>query len=133
MTMNTLQKMLHCNGCTGRLTYQRNIALLALGKSAVDVMTIALVPSTNAATVALSWLNPFTLVRPWMDGTMPFAVCLGTFAFFSGLVWNSVHRARDTGWSHWLGLLVAVPFVDVIAAVVLSLVPARKRSVWDLV
>ncbi|MCC7501821.1 MAG: hypothetical protein IT229_04785 [Flavobacteriales bacterium] len=131
--MNTVQKILHCDGCTGRLTYQRNIALLALGKSTVDLLTIALVPGTDAMTVALSWLNPFALILPWMDGSMPFVICLGTFAFFSGLVWNSVHRARDTGWSHWLGLLAAVPFVDIIAAVVLSVLPARKRSVWDLV
>ena len=133
MTMNTVQKILHCDGRTGPLTYQRNIALLAVGKAAVDLLTLALVPGTDAAREALSWLNPFALVRPWMDGTMPFSICLGTFAFFAGLVWNSVHRARDTGWNHWLGLLTVVPFVDVIAAVVLSFVPARKRSVWDLV
>jgi uncharacterized membrane protein YhaH (DUF805 family) len=131
--MNTVQKILHCSGFTGRLTYQRNIALLALGKSAVDLLTLALIPGTDAGLLALSWLNPFALVRPWMDGTVPFMICLGTFAFFAGLVWNSVHRARDTGWSHWLGLLTAVPFVDVIAAVVLSFAPARKHSVWDLV
>lgn len=131
--MNTIQQFLHCDGRTGPLTYQRNIALLALGKSAVDLLTLALLPGTDAGLVALSWLNPFALVAPWNAGTMPFIVCLGTFAFFAGLVWNSVHRARDTGWSHWLGLLAAVPFVDVVAAVVLSLVPARKRSVWDLV
>ena len=52
--MNTLQKLLHCDGCTGRLTYQRNIALLALGKSAVDLLTIALVSGTDAGLVALS-------------------------------------------------------------------------------
>jgi hypothetical protein len=109
------------------------VALLALGKSTIDLVTLAVVPGTKAGLVALSWLNPFVLVRPWMDGAMPFIICLGTLAFFAGLVWNSVHRARDTGWSHWLGLLTAVPFVDVIAAVVLSFVPARKRSVWDLV
>ena len=131
--MNSVQRFLHCDGRTGRLTYQRNVALLALGKSTIDLVTLAVVPGTKAALVALSWLNPFVLVRPWMDGSMPFIICLGTLAFFAGLVWNSVHRARDTGWSHWLGLLTAVPFVDVIAAVVLSFVPARKRSVWDLV
>ncbi len=52
--MNTLQNLLHCDGCTGRLTYQRNIALLALGKSAVDLLTIALVSGTDAGLVALS-------------------------------------------------------------------------------
>lgn len=131
--MNTVERILHCNGCTGRLTYQRNIALLALGKCAVDLLTMTFIPGTDAGLVALSWLNPFALVHPWMLGTMPLVICLGTLAFFAGLVWNSVHRARDTGWSHWLGLLTAVPFLDVIAAVVFSFVPARKRSVWDLV
>ena len=64
---------------------------------------------------------------------MPFAICLGTFAFFAGLVWNSVHRLRDAGHLHWLGLLTAVPFVALPTALVLALLPTRKHTVWDLV
>ena len=131
--MNAVRRILRCGGCTGRLTYQRNIALLALGKSAVDLLTITLIPGIDVGFVAWSWLNPFVLITPWMSGSMPLTICLGTVAFFSGLVWNSVHRTRDMGWSHWLGLLAAVPFVGLAAALLFSLVPARKRSVWDLV
>ncbi|MCB0781762.1 MAG: hypothetical protein KDC03_19940, partial [Flavobacteriales bacterium] len=47
---------------TDRLTYQRNVALLALAKMAVDLTTIVLLPGTDAALVALSWANPFTAI-----------------------------------------------------------------------
>lgn len=131
--MKTFKQLMHCDGCTGRLAYQRNIAGLAAGKAAVDMLTHALVPGTDAGLAALAWLNPFVLVKPWMDGSMPFTICLSTFAFFAGLVWNSVHRLRDAGHPYWLGLLTAVPFANVPAALVLALLPTRKHSVWDLV
>ncbi len=131
--MRTFKQLMHCDGCTGRLTYQRNIAALAAGKAAVDMLTHALAPGTDAGLVAMAWLNPFVLVRPWLDSAMPFAICLGTFAFFAGLVWNSVHRLRDAGHLHWLGLLTAVPFVALPTALVLALLPTRKHTVWDLV
>lgn len=130
--MKTFKQIMHCDGRTDRITYQRNIALLAVGKAAVDLVALVLVPATGAGLVALSWLNPFLLVRPWVEGGMPLAICLSTLAFFAGLVWNSVHRLRDAGHAHWLGVLAAVPFVDLVAAVVLSLLPTRKHTVWDL-
>lgn len=55
------------------------------------------------------------------------------FLFFSALVWNSVHRIRDIGWNHWLGLLTAVPFANAVATLLLALVQSKRRSVWDLV
>lgn len=131
--MKTFKEVMHCDGRTGRLTYQRNIALLAVGKAAVDLATLALVPGTAIGPVAAAWVNPFVLVRPWLDGAMPFAICLSTFLFFAALVWNSVHRLRDAGHMHWLGLLTAVPFVNLPTAVLLSLLPTRKHTVWDLV
>ncbi len=130
--MNTFQRLMHCDGRTDRLTYQRNVALLALGKSAVDLLTITFLPGTEPSLVALSWINPFALVQPLTAGLMPFVVCLGAFLFFVGLVWNSVHRMRDMGWSHWLGLLTAVPFINLPAAMVLCIVPPKRRKVWDL-
>jgi hypothetical protein len=131
--MITFKQLMHCDGRTGRLTYQRNVALLAVGKAAVDLLYLALVPMTNAGLVAMSWLNPFVLVGPWLNDALTFAPCLGTAAFFAGLVWNSVHRLRDAGTVHWLGLLTAVPFVNLPAAVVMALLPTRRHTVWDLV
>jgi hypothetical protein len=131
--MNTLQHLLHCDGRTDRLTYQRNVALLAVGKTAVDLVALTFLGSVEVRLVALSWIDPFVLVRPWSDGTLSILPCASTLAFFTGLVWNSVHRARDIGWNHWLGLLSAVPFAGLLATVVLSLVPPKKRTVWDLV
>lgn len=131
--MITFKQLMHCDGRAGRLTYQRNVALLALGKAALDLITLALTPGTDAGLVALSWLNPFVLVAPWLSDTMPFAVCFGTFAFFASLVWNSVHRLRDAGHPHWLGLVTALPYVGLAAAVVLALLPTRRHTVWDLV
>ena len=119
--------------CTDRLTYQRNVALLALAKSALDLLMQTFTPGLAPSVLALAWLNPLLLMRPWLAGTMPFLVCLGTFLFFSALVWNSVHRARHAGWPHWLGLVTAVPYVNLAATVVLALLPAKKHSVWDLV
>jgi uncharacterized membrane protein YhaH (DUF805 family) len=130
--MNTFQRIMHCDGCTGRLTFQRNIALLALSKSALDLLALTFLPGTDAAAVALSWLNPFALLAPWMLGQVPFVVCVSTFLFFAGLVWNSVHRLHDVGWSHWFGLLTAVPFVNLPSALVLAFLPAKRRKVWDL-
>ena len=63
---------------------------------------------------------------------VPFVACLGTFLFFASLVWNSVHRLHDVGWSHWFGLITAVPFVNLPVAAVLALLPAKRRKVWDL-
>lgn len=131
--MKTLTHLLHCDGSTDRLTYQRNIALLALGKSIVDLATMARLPETTPALVALGWLNPFALVGPWLHGEMPFVICMSTFFFFSALVWNSVHRIRDIGWNHWLGLLTAVPFINAVFTLLLAVLHGRKRSVWDLV
>lgn len=131
--MKTFKQLMHCDGSTGRLTYQRNVALLAVGKAAVDLLILVLVPATDAGVVALSWLTPFVLIAPWLNDAMPLVVCLGTFAFFAGLVWNSVHRLRDAGTVHWLGLLTAVPFVNLPAALVFALLPTRRHTVWDLV
>ena len=133
MTMKTITRILHCDGSTDRLTYQRNIALLALGKSIVDLATMALEPTTAPALVALGWINPFALVGPWLHGGIPFAICLSTFLFFSALVWNSVHRIRDIGWNKWLGLLTAMPFANALFTILLALVHTKRRSVWDLV
>ncbi|MBX2972624.1 MAG: hypothetical protein KF797_05940 [Flavobacteriales bacterium] len=131
--MNTFSRLMHCDGCTDRLTYQRNVALLAFGKATVDLLTLAFIPGTSAMQVAAAWLNPFNLIAPWLAGDMPTMICLSTFLFFSALVWNSVHRARHAGWSHWMGLLTAVPFVGAVMTVVLALAPARKHTVWDLI
>lgn len=131
--MNTFARMMHCDGCTDSLTYQRNVALLAFGKAAIDLTTIAVVPGTSAETVALGWLNPFWLIEPWLAGSMPTMICLTTFFFFSALVWNSVHRARHAGWPHWLGLLTCIPFVGALLTIILALLPARKHTVWDLI
>lgn len=131
--MNTLVRLAHCGGTTDRITYQRNVGLLALGKSAADLLTLSFSADPAASDVAWAWLNPFSLVRPWLAGTMPLAICLSTLLFFSALVWNSVHRARHVGWPHWLGLATALPFMGVALTIALSLVPGRKRSVWDIV
>ncbi|MBP6574132.1 MAG: hypothetical protein KA230_06770 [Flavobacteriales bacterium] len=131
--MNTFSRLMHCDGCTDRLTYQRNIALLAVGKALLELITMALVPGIAVDTIAMAWLNPFVLVQPWMNGSMPFIICLGTFAFFSGLVWNSVHRLRHAGYKHWLGLLTGAPYVGIPCAALLSFAPPKKHTVWDLV
>lgn len=131
--MKTFKQLMHCDGRTGPITYQRNVALLAVGKAAVDLIALACSPGTPPALVAWAWLNPFTLVAPWLDGKMPFAVCLGTFAFFAGVVWNSVHRLRDAGHANWPALLAAVPFAGLPAAMLFAWLPTRRHSVWDLV
>ncbi len=131
--MSTLQRLLHCDGRTDRLTYQRNIALLAMGKTAVDLITLSLTTDIDVALVALGWFNPFLLIAPWSGGTMPFAICLSTFALYTGLVWNGVHRLRDAGWRHWLGAAIAIPFAGPLFGAVIALIPTQRRTVWDLV
>ncbi len=130
--MRTIPALLHCDGCTDAITYQRNVALLAFGKATIDLMTLAVVPGISAMDVAAAWLNPFRLIGPWLDGNMPTMICATTLLFFTALVWNSVHRARHAGWMHFLGLLTAVPFLGAVITVILALVPARKHTVWDL-
>jgi hypothetical protein len=131
--MTSISRILHCDGRTDPVTYQRNIALLAVAKTAVDLTTLSFVPGTDVALVALAWLNPFLLVGPWLDGVMPFTICLSTFALYTGLVWNGVHRLRDAGWRHWLGALTVLPFLGPVFGACIALVPTRKRSVWDLI
>lgn len=131
--MSTLQRFLHCDGRTDRLTYQRNIALLAVAKTAVDLTTLSFAPGIAVPQVALAWLNPFLLVDPWLDGTMPFIICFSTFVFYTGLVWNSVHRLRDAGWRHWLGALAVIPFAGMLFGALIALLPTQRRTVWDLV
>ena len=126
--MKLLHRLLPEFTRTDRLTYQRNVALLALAKMAVDLTTIVLLPGTDAALVALSWANPFTAIA-----RLPLAVCLSTVGFFVGLVWNSVRRLRDTGLADWAALLTAIPFLNALATVVLALLPSKRRTVWDLV
>ncbi|MCB0817134.1 MAG: hypothetical protein KDB77_06400, partial [Flavobacteriales bacterium] len=75
--MKLLHRLLPDFTRTDRLTYQRNVALLALAKMAVDLTTIVLAPATDAAQVALSWANPFAAIA-----RLPLAVCLSTVGFF---------------------------------------------------
>ena len=132
--MNTFQQFLHCDGCTPRTRFIRNTLLLMAAKTVIDLQVIHLRPDlAREWSWPLAWLNPFHLVGPWLDGGVPFLICLTTLAFFAALVWNAVHRARDAGWSHWLGLVTALPFANVVMALILAFAPGRKRSIWDLV
>lgn len=132
--MNKLQQLVHCDGCTDRPTFVRNVALLTIGKTIIDLGVMHLRPDLHTQwSWALSWLNPFVLVKPWLAGGAPFLTCLTTFCFFAAVVWNSVHRARHAGWPHWSGLFTAVPFVGPVFTLVLAFLPTRKHSVWDLI
>lgn len=131
--MNTWTKLLHCAGCTDRLRYQRNIAALGVGKALVDLAIITTAPSTDAGAVAAAWLNPYVLIGPWASGDMPWSICATTVLFFASLVWNTVHRLRDAGIAHGLGLLVCTPYAGPVFALVCCFLPTKKHTVWDLV
>ena len=130
--MNTLQRVLRCDGRTDPLTYQRNVALLCGRKALLDLIALPHLVTEAAHPLLWSWLNPFALVRPWADGTMPLVVCAVTLIFFSLLVWHSVHRARDAGWPSWAALASALPFVNVLAVVTFSFSSTQRRSFLDL-
>ena len=128
-----LSRLLHCDGRTDRLTYQRNVAALIASKLAADSLVLAfLSPQTSWGLTLYGWLNPFALIEPWLEGTMSTLICASTVLFFTALVWNSVHRTRDTGYPHWLGALSAVPFVSVAVTLFLAFAPRQRRSVFDL-
>lgn len=131
--MSTITKLLHCDGCTDRLRYQRNIAAVGASKALVDLAIMSIAPATDTGTVASAWLNPYLLIGPWADGQIPWSICATTILFFTALVWNTVHRLRDAGIAHWLGLLVCVPFAGPLAALVCCFLPTKKHTVWDLV
>lgn len=126
--MNFLHRFLQQVTRTDRLTYQRNVALLALAKMAVDLATLVMIPGTDPALVARSWANPFAALTE-----VPLSVCLSTTGFFLALLWNSVRRLRDTGLVAWAAVLTAIPFLNALATVVLALLPSKRRTVWDLV
>ncbi|MEO8588223.1 MAG: hypothetical protein ABI432_02555 [Flavobacteriales bacterium] len=131
--MSTIPRLLHCDGRTDRLTYQRNVALLTAAKLAADsVVLYVSAPKPSMGLAAYGWLNPFALIDPWLDREVPTLICATTFLFFTALVWNSVHRTRDTGYPHWLGLLSAVPFANVAVTLFLSFAARERRSVFDL-
>ncbi len=118
---------------TDAITYQRNIALLGFGKAMIDLMTITLATEVSPRLVSLAWVNPLVLVEPWLEGRVPTITCLSTLVLFAGLVWNTVHRLRDAGYAHALGLLAALPFIAPAVAVIACLLPSKRRTVWDLV
>ena len=68
---------MRCDGCTDRITYQRNIALLGLGKSLVDLMTLQHT-GAESGTVLHAWVNPYVLIEPWWNGAMPWVICATT-------------------------------------------------------
>lgn len=121
------------NGRTDRLHFQRNAALLALAKGIADLWSQARWPDTEPLLVAMSWVDPFHLIDPWMDGTLPTTIGVSTFLFFSLLVRSAVLRARDVGWPPWTGLLTAVPYLNGIMTLVFALRAPKRRSIWDLV
>jgi len=132
--MKTLPELLQCSGCATRSIYVRNVLLLAIGKASIDLLVMPLRPDLFATwSWGSTWLNPFLLIDPWLDGAVPLIVCLSTFVFYTGLVWNSVHRARHAGIPHWAGLFTAVPFLNTLTLVILLVAPAGKRpSVLDM-
>jgi hypothetical protein len=132
--MNTLSKVLHCDGCTTRWAYLRNLLLLAAGKVIIDLQVMHLRPDLFLTwSWSAAWLDPYLMIGPWWKGDVPFLVCCTTFAFFAALVWNSVHRARHARIPHWTAALVLVPFVNIVACLVLIGAPQGKRpSVLDL-
>ena len=132
--MNAISCVLHCDGCTDRATYFRNVLLLAGGKTAIDLLVMPLRPDLFTTwSWGAAWINPFTLINPWLNGEVPLLVCATTFAFFAALVWNSVHRARHARINHWVGLLTALPFVNLLVVAALLILPQGKRpSVFDL-
>ncbi len=132
--MSLFSSLLHCDGRTDRLTYQRNVALLVAAKLVADSIVLSITPNApSISLVAYGWLNPFALIEPWFHGEVPLLICASTLLFFTTLVWNSVHRTRDTGYAHWLGLLAAIPFISPLVAFALAFLPPRKRSVWDII
>ncbi len=130
--MNTWSKLMHCDGCTDRITYQRNIALLGLGNALVDFITVQHT-GADSGTVLHAWCNPYLLIEPWWNGAMPWVICATTLLLYSGVVWNTVHRLRDAGVKHWLGLLTCVPYAGPLAALLACFVPTHRHTVWDLV
>ncbi len=131
--MNTFSKLMHCDGRTDRITYQRNIALLGMGKALMDLLSLHYINGVDGGTVMHAWLNPYVLIAPWWSGAMPWSICASTLLLFSGVVWNTVHRLRDAGVNHWLGLIACVPYLGPLTAAVACFLPTRRHTVWDLV
>jgi len=131
--MKTLWRPSSCAGSTDRARYQRYVALMALTKSMMDLLTMAASSTTDIPLVALGWLNPFVLISPWLNGDLPFMIALSTLLFFVALAWHSAQRLRDMGWSMYWGMLTLLPFVNLGMTLLLALAPSRRRSVWDLV
>jgi uncharacterized membrane protein YhaH (DUF805 family) len=130
--MNPLTKMMHCDGSTDRITYQRNIALLGLGKALADLMSLQHT-GAESSDVMHAWLNPYVLIAPWWNCTVPWFICATTVLLYSGVVWNTVHRLRDAGAKHWLGLLVCIPYAGPLTVAIACFMPTRRHTVWDLV
>lgn len=131
--MKTLGKLLHCDGRTDAVRYQRNVAALSAAKALADLMVLAATPGTDARLIVLSWLNPFVLVKPWLNGEVPWVACATTLVLFSVVVWNTVHRLRDAGRTHWLGILTLFPYAGPLITLLCCFLPTRRHTVWDLV
>lgn len=131
--MTRISHLLQCDGSTDRSTYRRNLLLLFAGKLVIDLQVMPLRPDLfQTWSWAMSWLNPFILIGPLLDGEAPLLLSFTTLTFFTALVWNSVHRARHIGVPHFTGLLVAVPFINVLLIALFAWTPGKRRSVFDL-
>ncbi len=87
-----------------------------------------------------SWINPLDYLSPALkirfdlvhltgdvgEGWLLLALALSSVPFIWIGVSMSVRRARDAGWSGWLGLLFFAPFVNFLVMACLCVVPSAE-------
>ena len=130
--MKTLQHLLRCDGRTARLRYLRNITLLLAGKYLLDRVILG-IATGDPWPHERELIDPLTLVLNTTNSATDRGIAITTVLFFIGLVWNSVHRARDAGWGILIGLLTAVPVAHLFVFTALVIAPTQRHTeVLDL-
>lgn len=82
------------------------------------------------------WYTPIDFLNPFLSGREEILGLLPTWLAWGWLIWTlpflwiglsmSVRRAFDAGLSPWIGLVILVPFVNVVSMLILASIPSAN-------
>ncbi len=116
--------------CVSRFEYGLVGIALSFVKYAVELGVIAYFCGL--------FYTPFDFISPFLSSREKYLGLMPSWIGWAWLIWTlpflwigvcmSVRRAFDAGISPWIGLVILVPFLNILGMLVLAMVPTDKRS-----